>query len=273
MINIKRFVKHAINEDNGRGDLFYDIAPEGKFTAKIISKSEGVLAGVKYAEILAQTEKIKINFLKKDGDKILAGDILATLEGRAAKLLSCERTLLNMLQHASGIATMANRYVKKLEGYKVVLLDTRKTRPHLRDFEKYASRVGGAINHRLGLDDCLMLKDTHLRTIDDLCEFVKIARKRISWVTKIEIECETMDQVIKAMSAGADIIMCDNMTLDQIREVVMFKDSSYPHVLIEASGNINLDTICDYAKTGVDAVSSGSIIHQATWLDFSMRVD
>src|SRR5574344_2565032 len=136
MIHIKKFVKYAINEDNGRGDLFYDIAPEGKFTAKIISKSEGVLAGVKYAEILAQTEKIKINFLKKDGDKILAGDILATLEGRAAKLLSCERTLLNMLQHASGIATMANRYVKKLEGYKVVLLDTRKTRPHLRDFER-----------------------------------------------------------------------------------------------------------------------------------------
>ena len=273
MIHIKRFVKQAITEDNGRGDLFYDIAPDGKFTAKIVSKSNGILAGVKYAETLAQTEKIKVDFLKKDGDKIQAGDILAKLEGKASKLLSSERTFLNMLQHASGIATMASKFVEKLDGFDVVLLDTRKTRPHLRDFEKYASRVGGAINHRLGLDDCLMLKDTHLRTIENLAEFVKIARKRISWVTKIEIECETFPQVETAMEAGADIIMCDNMTFQQIKEVVKFRDEKYPHILIEASGNINLDTIQEYAKTGVDAVSSGSIIHQATWLDFSMRVD
>ena len=273
MIHIKKFVKYAITEDNGRGDLFYDIAPDGKFTAKIISKSSGVLAGVKYAEILAQTEKIKIEFLKKDGHKIQAGDILAKLEGKASKLLSSERTFLNMLQHASGIATMASKFVEKLDGFDVVLLDTRKTRPHLRDFEKYASRVGGAINHRLGLDDCLMLKDTHLRTIENLAEFVKIARKRISWVTKIEIECENLDQVKEAMSAGGDIIMCDNMTLDQIREVVAFRNENYPHILLEASGNINLDTIRSYAMTGVDAISSGSIIHQATWLDFSMKFD
>ena len=273
MIHIKRFVKQAITEDNGRGDLFYDIAPDGKFTAKIVSKSNGILAGVKYAETLAQTEKIKVDFLKTDGDKIQAGDILAKLEGKASKLLSSERTFLNMLQHASGIATMASKFVEKLDGFDVVLLDTRKTRPHLRDFEKYASRVGGAINHRLGLDDCLMLKDTHLRTIENLAEFVKIARKRISWVTKIEIECETFSQVETAMEAGADIIMCDNMTLKKIKEVVKFRDEKYPHILIEASGNINLDTIQEYAKTGVDAVSSGSIIHQATWLDFSMRVN
>ncbi len=273
MIHIKKFVKYAINEDNGRGDVFYDIAPEGKFTAKIISKSDGILAGVKYAEILAQTEKIKIEFLKQDGEVIKKGDVLATLEGRAAKLLSSERTFLNMLQHASGIATMASKYAAKLEGYNVVLLDTRKTRPHLRDFEKYASRIGGAINHRLGLDDCLMLKDTHLRTITDLKEFVKKARKRISWVTKIEIECETFEQAKKAMDAGADIIMCDNMNFEQIKEVVEFRNQNFAYVLVEASGNINLDTICEYASTGVDAVSSGSIIHQATWLDFSMRVD
>jgi nicotinate-nucleotide pyrophosphorylase (carboxylating) len=129
----------------------YDIAPDGKFTAKIVSKSNGILAGVQYAETLAQTEKIKVDcFLKKDGDKIQAGDILAKLEGKASILLSSERTFLNMLQHASGIATMANKFVEKLDGFDVVLLDTRKTRPHLRDFEKYASRVGGAINHRLG---------------------------------------------------------------------------------------------------------------------------
>jgi nicotinate-nucleotide pyrophosphorylase (carboxylating) len=155
----------------------------------------------------------------------------------------------------------------------VVLLDTRKSRPQLRDFEKYASRVGGAINHRLGLDDCLMLKDTHLKTIPDLKEFVKTARKRISWVTKIEIECETFEQVQEAMDAGADIIMCDNMNTEQIKQVVEFRNKNYPHILLEASGNVNLDTIRSYAMSGVDAISSGAIIHQATWLDFSMKFD
>ena len=273
MINIKKFVKNAIIEDNGRGDLFFDVAPKGRFTARAICKSDGILAGVQYGRVLARTEKFECKFLKNDGDVIKKGDVLAELEGKASVLLSCERTFLNILQHASGIATMANKYAKLIEGTGVVLLDTRKTRPQLRDFEKYASRVGGAINHRLGLDDCLMLKDTHLRTIENLEEFIKKARKRISWVTKIEIECETFDQVREAMHAGGDIIMCDNMTPEQIKEVVIFRDTNYPHILLEASGNINLDTIRMYAQTGVDAVSSGSIIHQATWLDFSMKFD
>ncbi|MDY0327130.1 MAG: carboxylating nicotinate-nucleotide diphosphorylase [Arcobacteraceae bacterium] len=273
MINIRKFVKQAIVEDNGRGDLFFDIAPKGRFTARAICKDEGILAGVKYARILARTEKFDCRFLKRDGDELKKGDIIAELEGKASILLSSERTFLNMLQHASGIATMASKYAQLIEGTGVALLDTRKTRPQLRDFEKYASRVGGAINHRLGLDDCLMLKDTHLKTIPDLKEFVKIARKRISWVTKIEIECETFDQVQLAMDAGADIIMCDNMSIEEIKDVVSFRNENYPHILLEASGNINLDTIRDYANSGVDAISSGSIIHQATWLDFSMKFD
>ena len=273
MINIKKFVKNAIIEDNGRGDLFFDIAPKGRFTARVISKSEGILAGTKYAKVLARTEKFDCKFLKEDGEELRKGDVIAELEGKASILLSSERTFLNLLQHASGIATMANKYATLIRDLDVVLLDTRKTRPQLRDFEKYASRVGGAINHRLGLDDCLMLKDTHLRTIDDLEEFVKKARKRISWVTKIEIECETFEQVKEAMKAGGDIIMCDNMNPQQIVEVVKYRNENYPHVLLEASGNINLETIRMYALTGVDAISSGSIIHQATWLDFSMKFD
>ncbi|RXJ57719.1 carboxylating nicotinate-nucleotide diphosphorylase [Candidatus Marinarcus aquaticus] len=273
MINIKKFVKNAVIEDNGRGDLFFDVAPKGRFTARAIAKSDGILAGVKYAKVLARTEKFDCKFLKFDGDVIKKGDVIAKLEGKASILLSSERTFLNMLQHASGIATMANKYAKLIEGTGVVLLDTRKTRPQLRDFEKYASRVGGAINHRLGLDDCLMLKDTHMRTIQNLKEFIVKARKRISWVTKIEIECETFQQVQEAMDAGADIIMCDNMTPEQIVEVVTFRNEHYPHILLEASGNISLDTIQEYAATKVDAISSGSIIHQATWLDFSMKFD
>jgi len=273
MINIRKFVKNAVIEDNGRGDLFFDIAPKGRFKARVIAKADGIFAGVKYASVLARTEKFECKFLKFDGDEIKKGDILAKLEGKASILLSSERTFLNLLQHASGIATMANKYAKLIEGTGVVLLDTRKTRPQLRDFEKYASRVGGAINHRLGLDDCLMLKDTHLRTIENLKEFVQKARKRISWVTKIEIECETFEQVQEAMDAGADIIMCDNMTPEQIKKVVDFRNATYPHILLEASGNISLETIKKYADTKVDAISSGSIIHQATWLDFSMKFD
>jgi nicotinate-nucleotide pyrophosphorylase (carboxylating) len=272
-INIRKFVKSCIIEDNGRGDLFFDIAPKGRFTAKVVSKDEGVLAGVKYARVLARAEKFDCKFLIKDGQRVKKGDIIAELEGKASILLSSERTFLNLLQHASGIATNACRYSKLLENSDVVLLDTRKTRPQLRDFEKYASRIGGAINHRLGLDDCLMLKDTHLKTIPDLKEFVKTARKRISWVTKIEIECETFTQVQEAMEAGADIIMCDNMTPTQIKEVAKYRDENYPHVLLEASGNITEKTISSYLDTGVNAISSGSIIHQATWLDFSMKFD
>jgi len=272
-INIRKFVKNAIVEDNGRGDLFFDIAPKGRFTARVVAKDDGIIAGIKYAKVLARAEKFDCKFMFKDGDTIKKGDVLAQLEGKASILLSSERTFLNLLQHASGIATNANRYAKLLEGSDVVLLDTRKTRPGLRDFEKYASRVGGAINHRLGLDDCLMLKDTHLKTIPDLKEFVRDARKRISWVTKIEIECETFDQVIEAMEAGADIIMCDNMTPQQIKEVSKYRDQTHPHVLLEASGNVTTQTISSYLDTGIDAISSGSIIHQATWLDFSMKFD
>ena len=272
-INIRKFVKNAILEDNGRGDLFFDIAPKGRFTARVIAKDDGVIAGVKYTRVLARTEKFDCKFLKKDGDIVKKGDVIAKLEGKASILLSSERTFLNMMQHASGIATNASKYAKLLEGSNVVLLDTRKTRPQLRDFEKYASRVGGAINHRLGLDDCLMLKDTHLKTISDLKEFVIKAKKRISWVTKIEIECETYIQVQEAMDAGADIIMCDNMTPEEIKEVANFRDEKYPHILLEASGNITEDTIQSYLKSGIDAISSGSIIHQATWLDFSMKFD
>ena len=272
-ISIRKFVKNAIDEDNGRGDLFFDIAPKGRFTARVVAKNDGVLAGVKYARVLARAEKFDCKFLIKDGEQVVKGDVIAELEGKASVLLSSERTFLNILQHASGIATSACKYSRLLEGSDVVLLDTRKTRPQLRNFEKYASRVGGAINHRLGLDDCLMLKDTHLKTITNLKEFIKKARKRISWVTKIEIECETFEQTVEAMEAGGDIIMCDNMTPSQISKVSKYRNENYSHVLLEASGNITEKNIQSYLTSGVDAVSSGSIIHQATWLDFSMKFD
>jgi nicotinate-nucleotide pyrophosphorylase (carboxylating) len=139
--------------------------------------------------------------------------------------------------------------------------------------EKYAVRCGGGTNHRLGLDDCLMLKDTHLAAIDDLAMFMKQARKRVPYTSKIEVECESVEATYEAMSAGADLVMCDNMQPQQIKEVVKYRDENFKHVLLEASGNITKENILDYASSGIDAISSGSLIHKAIWLDFSMRIE
>ena len=188
-------------------------------------------------------------------------------------ILSLERSILDMALHASSIATLTAQYVQKLKGTGVKLLDTRKTRPLLRAFEKYAVRCGGGINHRMGLDDCLMLKDTHLQTIDDLDLFMQEVREKIPFTSKVEIECESLSMVKKAMQAGADIVMCDNMSFEETKEVVAFRNENYPHILLEASGNVTLDTIEKIAETGVDAISSGSIIHQANWIDLSMKVE
>ncbi len=269
---IKRFVKSALQEDIGRGDLFFLVGNSKKATAKIVCKDSGILAGVTYAKALCKVEKLEYKFYKKDGDSLEYGETIAVLEGKSKKLLMCERTMLNLLQHASGIATNTNRYVKALEGTDVKLLDTRKTRPSLRVFEKYAVRCGGGHNHRMGLDDCLMLKDTHQETIDDLEEFVIRARKKLPYTTKIEIECSSLEHAKEAMKCKVDMIMCDNMKIQEIKDVVAYKDEKSPHILIEASGNITDKTITSYASSGVDAISSGSLIHQAVWLDFSMKI-
>ena len=269
---IKTFVKKALKEDIGRGDLFSLVGKNSFASASITCKDEGIFAGHAYVKRLCKMNKLDISFRVKDGDAIHQGDIIAVIEGKSKAILRCERVMLNMMQHASGIASNVARYKKALEGYTVKLLDTRKTRPHLRVFEKYAIRCGGGTNHRMGLDDCLMIKDTHLKTIDDLKQFMQEARAKLPFTCKIEIECEAVEFAKFAMQCGADIIMCDNMVCEDIAQVVAYKQAHFPHVLLEASGNITQESIVSYAKTGVDAISSGSLIHQATWLDFSMRI-
>lgn len=269
---IKRFVKKALQEDVGRGDLFYLVGDSKKATAKIICKDAGILAGVTYVKALCKVEKLDYKFYKKDGDSLAYGDEIVIIKGKSKKLLMCERTILNLLQHASGIATNTSLYVQALDNKNVKLLDTRKTRPMLRIFEKYAVRCGGGNNHRMGLDDCLMIKDTHLKTIDNLAEFIKNSRNKLPYTTKIEVECEDAAFAKVAMQSGVDMIMCDNMKPREIEEVVVFRNENFPHILIEASGNITTQTINEYAETGIDAISSGSLIHQAVWLDLSMKI-
>ena len=270
---IEDFVRRAVEEDLGRGDLFARIAESRSIDAYILAKSEGIFAGREYVEALAGIYPLALQWHIGDGEPFAPGDRLLEIKGDSRDLLSLERTILDLVLHASGIATLTARYVAELEGTDCVLLDTRKTRPGLRAFEKYAVRCGGGQNHRMGLDDCLMLKDTHLRAIGDLESFMRQIRRQIPFTAKIEIECEDLEMARQAMAAGADIVMCDNMDPATIREVVNLRNDRYPHILLEASGNVTLGTIRSLAETGVDAVSSGSIIHQATWPDLSMKVD
>ncbi|SHO81208.1 Quinolinate phosphoribosyltransferase [decarboxylating] [hydrothermal vent metagenome] len=271
-MSIKKFLEDTIKEDIGRGDLFARVVTPSDAKAKIIAKSDGVLAGVEYINELINMYDISFKWYFNDGDRFKIGDKLVDIEGKNTTILSLERTILNIIHHTSSIATLTAKFVDIIRDRDVKLLDTRKTRPLLRELEKYAVRCGGGINHRFGLDDSLMLKDTHLKTIKDLDVFMKNARKQIPFTSKIEIECEDIDMVREACRVGADIIMCDNMSIDEIKEVVEFRNKNYPHILLEASGNVTLESISEIATTGVDAISTGSTIHQSNWIDLSMKV-
>jgi len=268
-----KFIEAMVTEDVGRGDLFSRISQAKEVRAYIIAKSNGLFSGREYIDVLAKMYALNLEWHIEDGSAFQVGDKLLYVSGNSKTILSLERSILDIALHASSIATLTGKFVEKVEPYGVRLLDTRKTRPLLREFEKYAVRCGGGINHRMGLDDCLMLKDTHLKTIDNLTEFMKEVRQKIPFTSKVEIECEDLEGVKEAMGAGADIVMCDNMSNDAIKEVVAFRDANYKHILLEASGNVTLDTIEEIAKTGVDAISSGSLIHQANWIDLSMKME
>jgi len=272
-MNKEDFLKALVAEDVGRGDLFARISESKDIRAYIIAKDDGVFAGKEYLDTLADIYKISIEWHIRDGDRFHKTDKLLYISGDSKTILSLERSILDLVLHASSIATLTAKYADAVKPSGVKLLDTRKTRPLLRAFEKYAVRCGGGINHRMGLDDALMLKDTHLKTIDDLDRFMKEARRKIPFTSKIEIECETLEMAKQAMKAGADIVMCDNMKKEEICEVAAYRNAHYPHILLEASGNVTLETIGDLAKTGVDAISTGSIIHQANWIDLSMKVE
>jgi nicotinate-nucleotide pyrophosphorylase (carboxylating) len=267
------FIKAMVTEDVGRGDLFARISESVDIRAYIIAKSDGVFGGREYIEVMAEMYGLALTWDIHDGEAFHSGKKLLFVSGDSKRILSLERSILDIALHASSIATLTSRYVEAIAGSGVKLLDTRKTRPLLREFEKYAVRCGGGLNHRMGLDDCLMLKDTHLKTIDDLDAFMEEVRMKIPFTAKVEIECEDLEMVKRAMHAGADIVMCDNMSLDETREVVAYRNAHYPHILLEASGNVTLETIGEIATTGVDAISSGAIIHQANWIDLSMKVE
>lgn len=267
------FLKALVEEDLGRGDLFSRISTSKPIRAYIIAKSDGVFSGEEYIEAFGKLYDLSLEWNISDGGHFTKGEKLLYILGDSKTILSLERSILDIALHASSIATLTAKYVDAIKDTGVKLLDTRKTRPLLREFEKYAVRCGGGINHRMGLDDCLMLKDTHLQTIDDLDGFMQEVRQKIPFTSKVEVECETLQMAKNAMKAGADIVMCDNMSLEETKAVVHYRNENYPHILLEASGNVTLETISQIASSGVDAISSGAIIHQANWIDLSMKVE
>ena len=247
-----------------------------------IAKDFGVIAGLDAALSFVAQKYPAIVFKARvhDGDDVLVGEVLATIEGTAATVLTLERTLLNMMQHLSGVATQTKMLMKACEGTDALVVDTRKTLPGMRMIQKYAMTCGGGTNHRIGLYDMVLIKDNHLASIrqthptDYITEAVRRSRSVIASEIEIMIEVETIEMMLEAAAAGADYIMLDNMSVPLMRDAVQQLHAKYPdkRPLLEASGNINLTTIADVAKTGVDRISVGSITHSVQAFDISLKL-
>nr|WP_228014542.1 carboxylating nicotinate-nucleotide diphosphorylase [Fortiea sp. LEGE XX443] len=264
-------------EDVGRGDrttnsLLSEDVTSG--TAKWIAKAPGVIAGLPIAARVFQLLNEKVDFVAvvAEGARCESGQVIAEIKGSLDALLTGERVALNLAMRLSGIATLTNIYVEKIADLPARLVDTRKTTPGLRLLEKYATAVGGAINHRMGLDDAVMIKDNHIAAAGGIGQAITCIRSQIPYPLTIEVETESIEQVKEALHYKVDIIMLDNMCLDKMREAVHLIRQQNSLVKIEASGNVTLDTICAIAGTGVDYISSSAPITQSKWLDLSMKI-
>lgn len=267
-----KLIRMALQEDITSEDISTNAVMRSavKGTVDLIAKEDGIIAGLDvYARVFQiLDEKTEISFNFKDGEAVKKGNLLGTVTGDIRVLLSGERVALNYLQRMSGIATYTKQVSKLLEGSKVTLLDTRKTTPNCRVFEKYAVRIGGGCNHRYNLSDGVLLKDNHIGAAGSVAKAVAMAKEYAPFVRKIEIEVETMEQVKEAVEAGADIIMLDNMTPEMMKEAV---ELIAGRAQTECSGNITKENIAKILETGVDFVSSGALTHSAPILDISMK--
>ncbi len=272
LLQADELILQALREDISSEDVTTNAvmpAPK-KGEAQLICKQDGVLAGLfvfrRVFELL--DDGIDVRFFFSDGDAVKKGDLIGTVAGDIRAILSGERTALNYLQRMSGIATYTNSVAKLLEGSGVKLLDTRKTTPGMRIFEKYAVKAGGGHNHRYNLSDGVLLKDNHIGAAGGVKEAVRMAKDYAPFVRKIEVECETLPMVKDAVEAGADIIMLDNMGVDEMKEAVALIGG---RAQIECSGNVTKENIGHYLSLGVDYISSGALTHSAPILDVSLK--
>lgn len=268
---IEDHVKNALQEDIGFGDITTDYLTneEDRMSCVLNTRVDGIFCGKNVFEMVFKilSPSINIKFYFNDGDVIKKGDKIADIEGPARYILMGERTALNYVQRMSGIATETNKYQKAVGEYKARIVDTRKTTPGFRAFEKYSVKTGGGSLHRFNLSDCAMIKDNHIKYAGSLTKAVEKLRQHISHAHKIEVECDTVEQVKEAVNCDADIIMLDNMSLDTMRECVKLINGK---AIVEASGNVNLNTVHDIASTGVDIISSSAIVAKAPTLDLGL---
>ena len=271
-INADRLIMQALEEDITSEDISTNaVMPQyQKGQVELICKQDGIVAGLqvfcRVFELLDDT--VSFEMYAKDGDAVKKGELMAVVTGDIRALLSGERTALNFLQRMSGIATYTHSIAELLKGSKTTLLDTRKTTPNMRIFEKYAVKVGGGSNHRYNLSDGVMLKDNHIGAAGGITKAVSMAKAYASFVHKVEVEVENLDMVKEAVEAGADIIMLDNMAAEEMREAVKLIDG---RALTECSGNVTRENIQNIVDIGVDYVSSGALTHSAPIMDISLK--
>ena len=270
---LKEVLKGFLTEDIGFSDITTEsiIRKPVNIKADFKAKETLVLAGQEFIKMLFKIvdAEIYVKFNFSDGTLIESGTVIGSVEGDAATVLTVERTALNLLQRLSGIATLTRAMVESISGFKTVLVDTRKTTPGLRFFEKYATKVGGAVNHRAGLFDSVLIKDNHIKIAGSVGNAIKLARENVSFTTKIEVEAQNLSEVEEALASGADIILLDNMALTDIKESVNICRGK---ALTEASGGVSPDSIKKIAETGVDYISAGFITHHAVWKDINLKV-
>jgi len=267
---VRKKLLEFLEEDIGHQDITTDSLDTDRYIeAYMIAKEEGVLAGIEFAkEVYNLVGDCKLENFVKDGASIKKGDILAIVYGSGKSILKAERLSLNIVQRLSGIATLTNKYVEKIKDTGVRLLDTRKTTPGFRAFEKYAVKVGGGDNHRFALYDMVMIKDNHIALAGSITEAVNQIKKKVSPMVKIEVEVSSFEQLEEALKNPVDVIMLDNMSATDVKKAVKLIDKSK---LVEVSGNITVENIRDYALAGPDFISTGAVIHSAKWLDISLK--
>jgi nicotinate-nucleotide pyrophosphorylase (carboxylating) len=274
-LDLEALVKRALEEDLGQGDLTTaaTVASGQRGSARITVKEPQMIfcGGILLEPVFRQSRTDpKITALAPEGKRLAKGDLIAHIEGNLAGLLIGERTALNFIQLMSGIATLTGQYVDAIKSTRAKIVDTRKTHPGLRAIEKYAVRIGGGHNHRFGLDSGVLIKENHIAAAGSVKTALERAKKIAPHTIRVEIECETLEQVREALDGGADAILLDNMNLESMtraRQIVG------PKMILEASGNVSLDTVLAIAETGVDIISVGALTHSARAMDISMRID
>ncbi len=270
-------IGHFLAEDIGRGDITTaaTVESEVRGLGRFLAKEYLVICGLEIAEAVflhldAEISEIETSY--NEGDEVEEGTVFATLKGYADVLLTGERVALNILQRMSGVATLTRQYVRAVEGTKASIVDTRKTTPGLRLLEKYAVTVGGGKNHRMGLDDGVLIKDNHIALAGGITEAVLGAKDKVGHLHKIEVEVMNWAQLREAIEAGADIIMLDNQTPEEAAKLVTMSRDLNPHVMIEASGGMDLDRVRSFADAGVDLISVGRLTHSARAVDISFKI-